>query len=91
MVVENTPGWKLGKYMDKHGDNPAFIILAFIPMLITCVFGMFVYWFHESIWFCNVLGWHKAPKVQGFDGCSKNGVCPVCGKEVMQDSQGNWF
>jgi ribosomal protein S27AE len=20
-----------------------------------------------------------------------NGTCPRCGKEVMQDSQGNWF
>lgn len=41
--------------------------------------------------FCDALGWHKAPRSQGFDGCSLNGTCPACGKEVMQDSQGNWF
>lgn len=37
------------------------------------------------------MGWHKAPKEQGFDGCSSNGKCPKCGAFVMQDSQGNWF
>ena len=45
----------------------------------------------KSKLFCKILGWHKAPTKQGFDGCSKNGECPRCGKEVMQDSQGNWF
>ena len=42
-------------------------------------------------WFCHKLGWHLAPKAQGFDGCSFKGVCPRCGKPVLQDSQGNWF
>lgn len=41
--------------------------------------------------FCRVMGWHLAPKEQGFDGCSYNGTCPRCGKKVLQDSQGNWF
>jgi hypothetical protein len=41
---------------------------------------------------CNVLGWHR-PSGTGFvfDGCSFHSVCRWCGKEVMQDSQGNWF
>lgn len=42
-------------------------------------------------WFCDVMGWHLSPKLQGFDGCSFNGKCPRCGKFVLQDSQGNWF
>ena len=42
-------------------------------------------------WFCVRLGWHLAPKEQGFDGCSSTGACPRCGKHVLQDSQGNWF
>ncbi len=40
----------------------------------------------------NTMGWHDckgSPKV-GFDGCSMTGICS-CGKEVLQDSQGNWF
>jgi hypothetical protein len=47
--------------------------------------------YSKSTFFCNKLGWHKAPNEQGFDGCSKNGTCPRCGKSVLQDSQGNWF
>jgi len=42
-------------------------------------------------WFCDHMHWHLAPQQQGFDGCSFNGTCPRCHKEVMQDSQGNWF
>ncbi len=38
------------------------------------------------------LGWHK-PKsgIGGFDGCSFTSICKYCGKEIMRDSQGNWF
>lgn len=42
-------------------------------------------------WFCDHMGWHLAPTSQGFDGCSATGVCPRCGKSVLQDGQGNWF
>lgn len=43
------------------------------------------------VWFCHKMGWHLAPKMQLFDGCSMGGTCPRCDKEVMRDSQGNWF
>lgn len=91
MVVENTPGWKIGRFINKHGDNPAFIILAVLPMMPLAILSGIVNIFYKHIWFCNVWGWHKAPKEQGFDGCSRNGICPICGKKVLQDSQGNWF
>jgi hypothetical protein len=42
-------------------------------------------------WFCDHMGWHLAPKRQRFDGCSFGGECSRCGREVLQDSQGNWF
>ena len=42
-------------------------------------------------WFCDKMGWHLAPKSQGFDGCSFTGTCPRCEKKVLQDGQGNWF
>ena len=44
------------------------------------------------LWLCKYLGWHNG--TGGFieyDGCSIHAICSVCGKEVMQDSQGNWF
>lgn len=40
---------------------------------------------------CAVLGWHRAPREAGFDGCSPSGRCSRCGRRVLCDSQGNWF
>jgi len=42
-------------------------------------------------WACSRLEWHLPPTEQGFDGCSLTGRCPRCKKEVLLDSQGNWF
>lgn len=44
------------------------------------------------LWADKHLGWHRpTPGVLGFDGCSVNSLCRLCGKKIMQDSQGNWF
>jgi len=42
---------------------------------------------------CSTFGWHngKGLSEKTFDGCSVHSVCSKCDKEVMQDSQGNWF
>jgi hypothetical protein len=42
---------------------------------------------------CRIFGWHngKGDGKQFFDGCSMHAQCSKCGKEVMMDSQGNWF
>lgn len=42
-------------------------------------------------WFCDHMDWHLRPLSMGFDGMSMNGVCPRCGREVLLDSQRNWF
>jgi len=63
-----------------------FILSILIFMILIRVFNKFL-----PVWFCKILGGHIAPTKQGFDGCSKNGICPRCGKKVLQDSQGNWF
>lgn len=39
---------------------------------------------------CNVLGWHK-PTYWVAKGFNTYSYCRYCGKEIMQDSQGNWF
>ena len=41
---------------------------------------------------CKQWGWHNGKGgAKSFDGCSNHATCGKCGKEVMQDSQGNWF
>jgi predicted RNA-binding Zn-ribbon protein involved in translation (DUF1610 family) len=44
---------------------------------------------------CDAMGWHMRPQNIVNNGHAgfvhNNGTCPKCGKEVMQDSQGNWF
>lgn len=74
--------------------------MMIFSMLSTFLFAFFAQLFllwvaaiamPNAVWFCREMGWHKAPKEQGFDGCSKTGICPRCGKAVLQDSQGNWF
>ena len=69
------------------------IVLAciFFPLFIGLVTLSIIDRFSKSKWFCRVMGWHKAPNSQGFDGCSFNGTCPRCSERVLQDSQGNWF
>lgn len=41
----------------------------------------------------DILEWHRPKKNDslGFDGCSFHATCKYCGKDIMQDSQGNWF
>ena len=48
---------------------------------------------HIFKWFYHdVLKWHLPnDESQEFDGCSFHAHCKICGKEIMQDSQGNWY
>ena len=41
----------------------------------------------------NLFGWHFASSELCFeyDGCSVHSKCEICKKEIMMDSQGNWF
>lgn len=39
----------------------------------------------------HILGWHIPSDEELFDGCNFHSTCRICGKEIIQDSQGNWF
>jgi len=40
----------------------------------------------------DIMEWHLPNDTeQSFDGCSFHSHCRFCGKEIMQDSQGNWY
>jgi hypothetical protein len=40
---------------------------------------------------CNVLGWHRPDKTIKVCGINRISKCKYCGREIMKDSQGNWF
>lgn len=62
-----------------------FALVFYVPIIFYEKFGWFKRFYHD------VLGWHKPTDEREFDGCSLNSRCKYCGKEIMQDSQGNWF
>lgn len=66
------------------------VIAGAVCMLVGTVlyfkFGFLKIWYHD------VLGWHTPDdSPQHSDGCSKHATCKYCGKDIMMDSQGNWF
>lgn len=65
------------------------IVLYLLSVILSPLyfkFGIFKWFFH------NVMEWHiPAEESSEFDGCSFHNQCKFCKKEIMQDSQGNWF
>ena len=66
------------------------IVLALCVIMFSL---MIIDRFSKSTWFCKVMGWHRVSgnSPRSFDGASIHSICDRCKKEVMQDSQGNWF
>ena len=67
----------------------ALLIGVFITPFLLCVMD---HYFGTS-YSCRFWSWHNGKGMikKKFDGCSVYSICSKCGKEVMQDSQGNWF
>lgn len=66
-------------------------LLILISVLSTFIVLALMSRLSSNKLFCNFLGWHLQPKKVSCDGASLGGNCPRCNKEVLQDSQGNWF
>ena len=60
-----------------------FLMCAFLYLK----FGLCKRLFHDCF------GWHKPEDENNseFDGYNLHNKCKYCGKEIVQDSQGNWF
>ena len=61
------------------------LILFLVLAILYLVIGWNRWLFH------NLLGWHKPTKKKTFNGIAIISKCRYCGKEIAQDSQGNWF
>ena len=72
--------------------------------ILTIILG--VMWINGIIYLCSrgrvwifnrfyhdVMGWHLPDqnKPEEFDGVNIHTHCKFCGKEIEQDSQGNWY
>lgn len=69
----------------------------FLGGLLVILFGahFLANWIKPLRYFeCNIIGWHcwKSQRQYTYnDGCSNHCICPWCGKDCMEDSQGNIF
>lgn len=63
------------------------LVLIWVPEIVYLLTG------HPKFIYHDILGWHEPDKNAKIwsDGCSSHCRCKHCGKEIMQDSQGNWF
>lgn len=62
------------------------LVLFYAPVILYFKFGWFKFWYHD------VFHWHRPDdKPEWSDGLSFRATCKYCGKDIMQDSQGNWF
>ena len=64
-----------------------FLLLFYIPPILYFTKGWFKSYFHDF------LKWHQPDENTPIwcDGCYDHFVCKYCGKEIMRDSQENWF
>lgn len=67
------------------------ILALCIMSIILCPLYFKLGWF--KFFYHDILGWHTPDKKieQWSDGCSQHAICKHCGRDIMQDSQGNWF
>lgn len=62
------------------------LIWMYVAAGLYFTFGFLKFFYHDF------LGWHTPDDSPSWhDGCSEHAVCKYCRKDIMQDSQGNWF
>lgn len=80
-------------------DSFTIVFYAISVFFVGCLM-LFPFWaiagFVKPLrkFYCNTIGWHCWPsQIQWTynDGCSNHCICAWCGRECMQDSQGNIF
>ena len=71
----------------------ALIILASVLILLLVFSPIYLLTGFGKLFYHDILGWHMPDNSvnKTFDGCSVHSKCKHCGKDIMQDSQGNWF
>lgn len=69
-------------------------ILCAIALGIMCLWVGGIVYLHTGFGarlYHDLMGWHQPDGRMILDGVSMHSICKHCGKEIMQDSQGNWY
>ena len=71
----------------------AFISIVFGSLVLSFAFvGLYFKFGFLKCYYHDLLGWHTPDNSPHYhDGLSEHAKCKHCGKDIMQDSQGNWF
>ena len=75
--------------MENNGNNRFDRFVCF--MWVLAVIWMFTRFKPFKRLCHNFMKWHIPEETEFFDGLSFHSKCKFCGKNIMQDSQGNWF
>jgi hypothetical protein len=68
------------------------MIILIAIILCILLLGLVIFNKYLPVWFCHHFGWHLPPYIRAYSSWDYwYGICPRCGKTVIQDSQGNWF
>lgn len=72
------------------------ILMIFSSILCTFIICSIIYTYTGGRLFYqlyhDILGWHIPYKDDNhFEGINICSQCKICNKEIMMDSQGNWF
>ena len=73
--------------------NGKLILAVLMTIAIVDLVGSIIY-FRTGFgkrFYHDFMGCHLPEDNVWFDGCSFRSKCKHCGKDIMQDSQGNWF
>lgn len=72
------------------------VIFAYALIVLAVLFyataGLYLWKGFCRTFYHDILGWHQpdnSPTTS--DGLSSHATCKWCHKDIMQDSQGNWF
>ena len=61
------------------------LVLLYVPPIFYFKKGWFKKFYHD------IIGWHYPDPHQKLKADDDRILCKYCEKEILQDSQGNWF
>lgn len=79
-------------YFDVISAGAYMLIMIAAVAWMGIAFGLYFKFGFLKAYYHDFLGWHVPENTLYWnDGCSEHTICKYCGKDIMQDSQGNWF